>query len=53
MFLADKLALRKAPSKLNEVAELVLSIGCRKLPNTEDFRISSYIKSFFFSHKNV
>ena len=30
-----------------------MPIGCRKLPNSGDFRVSTQIKSLFFSHKNV
>ena len=45
--LADKLTLGKASSRPNKVIESVLSIGCRKLPNTGHFRISTQIKSLF------
>ena len=46
-FLVDNLTLGKASSKLNKVVEPVLSIGCRRLRNIGDFRISTQIKSLF------
>ena len=51
-FLADKLTLKKTSSELNKLVEPALSIGCRKLPNIGDFRISINTKSFF-SHKRI